>query len=57
MVSFLLYLLYLLSSTCVQGTMNLNNYKLTWDQDFTSMSTLSVSPWGPSGPGNFIISF
>jgi beta-glucanase (GH16 family) len=30
--------------------MDLSNYKLTWDQDFTTMSTLSVTPWGPVGP-------
>ena len=28
--------------------MDLTNYKLTFEQDFTTMTTLSVSPWGPN---------
>ena len=28
--------------------MDLTNYKLTFDQDFTRLTNLSVSPWGPN---------
>jgi len=31
--------------------MDLTNYQLTWSQDFTTMTNLSVSAWGPAGPG------
>jgi len=31
-----------------QGEMDFTNYRLTWDQDFTRMSRLDVSPWGPN---------
>jgi len=29
------------------GGMDLSNYKVTWDQDFTTMTSLSVTAWGP----------
>jgi len=44
------YYLLILLFVSVQGTMNLTNYRLTWVQDFTTMTNLSVSPWGPVGP-------
>ena len=31
----------------VRATLDLSNYTLTWDQDFTQMTTLGVSDWGP----------
>ena len=52
-ISLLLSLLLLslsLSPLCFAG-MDLTNYVLTWDQDFTLLSNLSVSANGPCGPG------
>lgn len=50
--SFFLFLLFITVSVInVKCTMDLTNYKLTWEQDFTTMSNLSVSPWGPVGDG------
>ena len=33
------------------ASMNLTGYKLTWNQDFTLLDSLSVTAWGPAGPG------
>jgi len=41
-------------ASCSLAGMNLDNYKVTFEQDFTTMtdlSQLSVSDWGPAGPG------
>ena len=48
--AFLFPLLLSLSTLC-SGGMDLSNYVLTWDQDFTLLPNLSVSANGPCGPG------
>jgi hypothetical protein len=45
-----LLLLSLLASVSNAG-MNLTGYTLTWNQDFTLLDSLSVTAWGPAGPG------
>ena len=41
----------LLVLTAAAFSIDLRNYTVTFEQDFSSMKTLDVSAWGPAGPG------
>ena len=44
----LAFLLLSLIPIVAYAAMDLTNYKVTFDQDFTTITTLSVSAWGPN---------
>ena len=49
LLSFVLLVpLLLCTLTGVQGTLDLSHYTLTFNQDFTTMTSLGVTPWGPT---------